>query len=219
LIALQAMEPPLDWGRWFLVALPVSGMSIVLIWLLLLVSYRPSRVLMGDGSLEIKSIRPTRERFTMKQWWVTFVCLTTIVLWVLEQAIEKWIGDMGVIAVIPIVAFFGTGVLKKVRMHFLVYPNLFIFFSFLQDDFEQFLWSVVFIAMGGIALGKGVTSSGLLDKMDVLIRALVDGRSEFGVVVFLTIVVLVSGTCHWGATTYSRSNVGCRLSLPSSATQ
>jgi phosphate transporter len=65
----------------------------------------------------------------------------------------------------------------------------------LQDDFEQFLWSVVFLAMGGIALGKGVTSSGLLDKMDVLIRKLVEGLSEFGVVVVLTVVVLVSCDC------------------------
>jgi hypothetical protein len=46
--------------------------------------------------------------------------------------------------------------------------------------------------MGGIALGRGVTSSGLLDKMDILIRGLIDGQSEFGVVVVLTAVVLVS---------------------------
>ena len=51
--------------------------------------------------------------------------------------------------------------------------------------------------MGGIALGKGVTSSGLLDKMDVLIRKLVEGRSEFGVVVVLTAVILVSFNCRW----------------------
>lgn len=111
------MQPPLDWGRWFLVAIPVSAVSIMFIWLLLLVSYRPSRLPTGDGSLEIKSIRPTRERFTMKQWWVTFVCVGTISLWVVEHAIEEWIGDMGVIAIIPIVAFFGSGVLKKVKRH------------------------------------------------------------------------------------------------------
>jgi hypothetical protein len=50
--------------------------------------------------------------------------------------------------------------------------------------------------MGGIALGKGVTSSGLLDKMDYLIRQLVEGRSEFGVIVVLTTVVLVSCVLH-----------------------
>ena len=126
------MEPQLDWGRWFLVALPVSGVSIVLIWLLLLVSYRPSRLPMGSGSLEIKSIRPTRESFTMKQWWVTFVCIVTIILWVVEHGIEKWIGDMGVIAIIPIVAFFGTGVLKKVRCFSHAFPAFMLTFSLVR---------------------------------------------------------------------------------------
>lgn len=114
LIALQAMDPPLDWARWFAVSLPVSAVSIVLIWLLLLVSYRPARLPTGDGYLEIKSIRPTRERFTAKQWWVTGVCIATIVLWCVERGIEDWVGDMGIIAIIPVVAFFGSGVLKKV---------------------------------------------------------------------------------------------------------
>lgn len=55
-------------------------------------------------------------------------------------------GDMGVIAIIPVVAFFSTGVLKK-------------------DDFEQFLWTVVFITMGRITFGDGVTNSRLLEVL------------------------------------------------------
>ena len=108
------MDPQLDWGSWFAVALPVSIISIVLIWLLLLVSYQPSRAPDGDGEIEIRAIRPTRESFTLKQYWVTVVCLVTIGLWCIEHQIEDTIGDMGVIAIIPIVAFFATGVLKKV---------------------------------------------------------------------------------------------------------
>ena len=69
--------------------------------------------------------------------------------------------------------------------------------------------------MGGIALGKGVTSSGLLDKMDVLIRRFVEGRSEFGVVVVLTLVILVSYTCRWAL---NPAVIECRSSLRSSAT-
>jgi len=108
------MDPPIDWLRWFAVALPVSAVSIVLIWLLLLASYRPGMT--PDGSeLEIKPIRASRERFTLKQYWVTFVCLVTIGLWCIELTIVEWVGDMGVIAIIPILAFFSTGVLKKVR--------------------------------------------------------------------------------------------------------
>lgn len=114
LIALHDMDPALDWGKWFGVALPVSAISIVLIWLLLLVSYRPSRSPDGEGELEIKPIRPTRDPFTFKQYWVCFVCLATIALWCVEHEIESWVGDMGIIAIVPIVAFFSTGVLKKV---------------------------------------------------------------------------------------------------------
>lgn len=43
----------------------------------------------------------------------------------------------------PAVAFFGFGVLSK-------------------DDFNGFLWNVVMLAMGGLALGEAVKSSGLL---------------------------------------------------------
>lgn len=108
------MDPPLDWGRWFAVSIPVSVISIVLIWLLLLVSYHPARSPDGEGDIEIRTIRPTREPFTLKQYWVSFVCLLTIALWCVETEIEEYVGDMGVIAIIPIVAFFATGVLKKV---------------------------------------------------------------------------------------------------------
>jgi phosphate transporter len=115
LIALEAMDPPLDWGSWFVVSLPVSVVSIVLIWLLLLVSYRPGLSPdPTDGEIEVKPIRSTREPFTLKQYWVTFVCIVTIALWCVEHEIEHYVGDMGIIAVLPIVAFFSTGVLKKV---------------------------------------------------------------------------------------------------------
>ncbi|KAG6877951.1 hypothetical protein C0993_001569 [Termitomyces sp. T159_Od127] len=161
IIALHEMDNPIDWATWFLVALPVSAISIFLIWGMLLVSYRPARAPDGDGEIEIKQIRPTRERFTHKQWWVTII--------------EPYVGDMGVIAIIPIVAFFTTGVLKK-------------------DDFEQFMWTIVFLAMGGIALGKGVMSSGLLDVVDGIIRDLVQDVSLYGVVLILSPVVLIIST-------------------------
>ncbi|KAG8930937.1 low-affinity phosphate transporter [Tulasnella sp. 418] len=174
LIALQAMEPPLDWLGWFAVALPVSGLSIVLIWLLLLASYNPSRTLDGEEII-IKPIRASKDRFTAKQYFVSFVCIGTIALWCFEHALEDVIGDMGIIAIIPVLAFFGTGVLKKA-------------------DFDQFLWTVVFLAMGGIALGKAVTTSGLLETMDIVIRDMVTGLSTYAVVLSLSAVVVVVST-------------------------
>ncbi|KAF8799051.1 SPX-domain-containing protein [Phlegmacium glaucopus] len=175
LIAIGAMDDPLGWAQWFAVALPVSGISIILIWWLLLLSYRPGRSPDGEGDIEIKAIRPTRESFTLKQYWVTFVCLATIGLWCIEHLIHEFVGDMGVIAIIPVIAFFSTGVLKK-------------------DDFEHFAWTIVFLAMGGIALGKGVMSSGLLEVMDDIIRDLITGVPLYSVVLILSPVVLIVST-------------------------
>ncbi|KAI0029425.1 SPX domain-containing protein [Vararia minispora EC-137] len=174
LIALDYMNPRLDWGRWFLVAIPVSAVSILLIWVLLLVAYQPATTPKGDA-LEIKTIRASREGFNRKQVFVAAVCVFTIALWCFARAIEGVAGDMGVLAAIPIIAFFGTGILTK-------------------DDFEQFLWTVVFLAMGGIALGKGVTSSGLLQAADGIVHKLVAGLSIYPVVLVLSMTVLVVST-------------------------
>ncbi|RPD54783.1 hypothetical protein L227DRAFT_615810 [Lentinus tigrinus ALCF2SS1-6] len=175
LIAIGFMEPQLDWGSWFAVSLPVSAISIVLIWLLLLVSYRPARSPTGDSDIEIKPVRAPREKFTAKQWWVTFVCLVTIALWCVAHSIQDYIGDMGVIAIIPVVLLFSSGVLKK-------------------DDFDQFLWTVVFIAMGGITLGNGVTNSGLLEVLGDGIRELISDMELYPVVLLLSVIVLVIST-------------------------
>ncbi|KAJ1307545.1 hypothetical protein OPQ81_001642 [Rhizoctonia solani] len=174
LITLQYMDPPLDWLQWFAVAIPVSAVTIFVIWLLLLVSYKPSYA--PDGTeLRIRPIRPTKESFTLKQYWVSAVCLVTIVLWCIAHQIDHIFGDMGVIAIIPIVAFFSTNVLKK-------------------EDFEQFLWTIVFLAMGGIALGKAVVSSGLLATMDDGVRRLVEGLALYEIVLVLSLVVLIIST-------------------------
>lgn len=51
---------------------------------------------------------------------------------------------MGVLGILPFVLFFGTGVLSK-------------------QDLNNFLWTVVILAMGGLVLGEAVKTSGLLD--------------------------------------------------------
>lgn len=53
------------------------------------------------------------------------------------------------------------------------------------------MWTIVFLAMGGIALGKGVMSSGLLEVVDMILRDLIDGYSLPAVVFIFSPVVLV----------------------------
>jgi phosphate transporter len=53
------------------------------------------------------------------------------------------------------------------------------------------MWTIVFLAMGGVALGHGVMSSGLLEIVDIILRDTLEEFSLYTVVLILSPVVLV----------------------------
>ncbi|KAK4507768.1 hypothetical protein PRZ48_001503 [Zasmidium cellare] len=169
LIALENMEPQPGWGTWFFIALPVCIISILLIWLLLLVTFRPGR------NTTIVPIRPMKDRFTGVQWFISLVTIVTIVLWCISHQLEGVFGDMGVIAIIPLVLFFGTGILTK-------------------EDFNNFLWTIIILAAGGLALGKAVNSSGLLKTIAISITDAVADLSLYGVTCAFAALIAVVAT-------------------------
>ncbi|KAF2141238.1 uncharacterized protein K452DRAFT_36980 [Aplosporella prunicola CBS 121167] len=169
LIALQNMAPQPGWGVWFFIALPVCIISILLTWLLLLATFQP-----GKGTT-IVPIRPMKDRFTGIQWFISATTVLTIVLWCVTHQLEPIFGDMGVVAIIPIVLFFGTGILTK-------------------EDFNNFLWTIIILAAGGLALGKAVNSSGLLATIAQGITARVEDLSLYGVLVVFAALILVVAT-------------------------
>jgi phosphate transporter len=169
LIALENMSPEPSWGVWFFVALPVCIISILLIWVMLLVTFKPGR------NTTIVPIRPLREKFTAIQWFISGVTVATIVLWCVSHRLEPVFGDMGVIAILPIVLFFGTGILNK-------------------EDFNNFLWTIIILAAGGLSLGKAVNSSGLLHTIAGSITSSVEGMSLYGVLVVFAGLILVVAT-------------------------
>ncbi|CAO1615497.1 unnamed protein product [Sympodiomycopsis kandeliae] len=170
LIALQYMPGEgLGWLQWFAITIPVSGLSLVIIWILLLWAYGS-----GRGTV-IKKINERTDNFSGIQYFISAVTIGTIVLWCLERNFEWVFGDMGVLAILPMILFFGTGILTK-------------------EDFNNFLWTVVILAMGGIALGKAVTSSGLLESLDEVIQSLVQGMPIWQVLFSLLAISLVVAT-------------------------
>ncbi|KAF9534104.1 low-affinity phosphate transporter, partial [Lunasporangiospora selenospora] len=108
----------------------------------------------------ISTIRSTKDPITYTQVFVCGVTIVTILLWCFEHRLEWLFGDMGLIAIIPLLAFFGTGILTK-------------------EDFNNFLWTVIILAMGGIALGKAVESSGLLHMIALEVQRFVEGMTVF----------------------------------------
>lgn len=170
IVTIQYIDPNPGWGLWFAAALPISILSMFVCWGLLLLVYKPAR-----DTPHLNTIKPTKEKITKTQVFVCLVALATIALWCAESSIEYAIGDTGIIAAIPLFVFFGTGILNK-------------------DDLNNFLWSVVVLAQGGMALGNAVTSSGLLQ--DIALR-LKDGIADLPVIAILAIfcfLILVFAT-------------------------
>ncbi|KAH8601709.1 SPX domain-containing protein [Bisporella sp. PMI_857] len=118
IVALQIMDPQPSWAVWFFIAIPVGIISIIIIWFLLLFTFRP-----GKGTT-IVAIRPVKDKFSGVQWFISLVTLGTIILWCVSHQLEWLFGEMGIVAIIPIVLFFGTGILTK-------------------EDFNNFLWTII----------------------------------------------------------------------------
>lgn len=167
-IAIELMNPSPGWGKWFAVALPVSIIGMVGIWLLLILTFKIS-------DARIKAYKPIKDPFTMKQYFVSAVTITTIILWCVLSKIESTFGESGIISVIPIVLFFGTGLLKT-------------------DDLNNFPWSIILLAMGGIALGKGVSSLGLLYTIATALQKKVMNFNVFVILIIFGILILVVAT-------------------------
>ncbi|KAL5624235.1 hypothetical protein BROUX41_004295 [Berkeleyomyces rouxiae] len=168
-VAMGIMQPAPTWIQWFFIVIPVGIVSILLIWVLLIVSFNPGK------NTTISPIRSVRESFTGVQWFVAIVTMCTIGLWCASKSLESMFGDMGVIAIIPIVLFFGIGILTK-------------------EDFNNFPWTIIILAAGGLSLGKAVKSSGLLDTLAHLVSEGVEGMSIYGVLIVFSTLILIIAT-------------------------
>ncbi|PNH00354.1 putative transporter C3B8.04c, partial [Tetrabaena socialis] len=175
-------HPP-SWLMWFAVALPVSIATNFICWLVLLLVYQPGRAI-----AEVRPIKPNTDPINGTQVYIVLVSLLTVAAWCANTFLQRYMGEMGIIAIVPLVAFFGFDVLNK-------------------DDFNSMLWNVVMLAMGGLSLGEAVKSSGLLAALALDISNLVQGLDLWQVAAVFCGLVLV-------ATTFISHTVGAMVILP-----
>jgi phosphate transporter len=121
--------------KWLLVALPLSLVMIALTFLLLVVWFKPHRY-------RLPTIPMHNETFAWPHYVVVGTIIVTVILWVWRRATNA-LGSAGMVAVLPLIIFYGTGLLGK-------------------EDFNNLPWDVVYLVAGGIVLGDAVKSSKLL---------------------------------------------------------
>lgn len=170
MIAIGAMDPQPSWGQWFVIAIPVCILSLVAIWGFLLLTFNCS-----TKDTKLVAIRTIDDKFTGIQWYIIAVSVGTIFLWCIASKLEGVFGEMGIIALIPMILFFGPGLLTS-------------------EDLNNYPWNIVVLAMGGTALGKAVASSGLLATIAKSIQLEVKDFSLFGITLTFGLLILTMAT-------------------------
>lgn len=56
-----------------------------------------------------------QDKLNLKQVYVITISVVTVALWCANSWLQRWTGEMGIIAILPLVAFFGFGILGKVQ--------------------------------------------------------------------------------------------------------
>ncbi|KAH3899751.1 related to Inorganic phosphate transporter PHO87 [Saccharomycodes ludwigii] len=167
-ISMEYLKPyGVGWGQFFSVALPTGIFAMLLVWIECCLTFKINKD-------KIFRFQPIRQRFTMKQYFVIFVTLGTILLWCFLTDLPIF-GNAGVIGCLPICLLFGSGMLSV-------------------SDLNSFPWTIVILAMGGIALGSGVKSSGLLDLIGRSLEKRIVDYPLYAILCIFGIIMLVFGT-------------------------
>lgn len=160
-------------GQWLMATAAVAPFCLMITFWVLRFFY-PSNSVIPD----VLTVKPASEPFTRKQQLTIAVSCVSIVLLVLldlNQFIKDRVGTLGVMAIIPLVLFFGLDLLGK-------------------EDFNGFMWNVVMIAMGGSAVGTIAKESGLLKSIGDIISGKIEGFSFFLTVCLFSGVMLIVAT-------------------------
>lgn len=160
-----------SWLEWFAISLPIGILSIFLCWIVLSITITgPCQV-----PLNFKMENSGFKLFDRKRIFVILVALATVVLWCEGNKIKLILGQMGTVALIPLIAYFGTGILDK-------------------DDFNGFFWNIIMLAMGGLALGEAIYNSGLLMTIGKMIEKTFYNYGLYTQLLISTLIVLACST-------------------------
>ncbi len=133
----------IGFGEWMSVSVPFCFVLIVVSWAYLLY------FTLGNSDVEqIPEIVFQKEPITEQHYVVVGVSIVTIGLWCTLGYTKPVFGQMGTVALIPLIVFFSSGVLTK-------------------SDLNMFSWNLILLIGSGNTLGAAVSSSSLLN---ILVR-------------------------------------------------
>ena len=151
--------------QWLEVAVPFGIVGILIIWLYFMLVGKPNDI------KAVPEIVLPRYTMTITHWVVLIVSFVTIILWCSLQGTDVYLGNQGIVALIPVVIFFGTGILTK-------------------NDWNGFSWNLVFLIGGGNILGLAVKNSHLLQIIVDDITPTLEKLSFFELTIVMSALII-----------------------------
>ncbi|OHT08968.1 Sodium:sulfate symporter transmembrane region family protein [Tritrichomonas foetus] len=150
--------------NWIYFGTPVAILLTVAQWFYLIKVFPKS----SHERLQISSAGE-EEPWSIKHTQGVVVTVITIILWSFGDALKDYMGHIGIASLIPIVWFFGSGILTT-------------------HDFNSLKWSTLSLLGGGLALGEAMKMSGLLDVIAFGAKKVLDGVSVWALLVIILII-------------------------------
>ena len=126
----------ISFTKWMIIALPVVILILLITWWLLSTMYKSK---IQRIPFKIEKLLP----LNIKDKWVIAVFIITVGLWLTGQYHGI---PSGVIALIPAIAFIGSGIIDR-------------------NDFRSLGWDILILMGGGLSLGVAMQQSGLAKWM------------------------------------------------------
>jgi len=152
--ALHNAGIALSFYEWCIFAVPFCTIGLGIVWGILRLGFK-TRLPHGIDSSGFSVV--ALPKLGALHAFIIGTVLATVALWCVFDSIAFIFGNMGIIALLPIVLFHGTGVLTLV-------------------EFNSMPWNVLMLMGGGLALGNAVQSSGLLDIIADSLQAKLAGH-------------------------------------------
>ena len=142
---LASIGIEISYGRWILVCVPFAIVCTVLCWLLIMAVFNPDDV--SEIPEVVYEIQTTGQRKSLAMLVLSICC---VIMFATSSETSEVFGDIGIISLLFISIFYGTGLLT-------------------EADFSSLSWSTLLLVGGGNVLGKAIDLSGLLLHLAKLI--------------------------------------------------
>lgn len=160
------IDASVSFTEFFETALPLGICCALAAWGIILFKY-PIDI------QEVPPIPDVKTDFGWRQIFVSIVSVVIIIIWiVLPFGADKVFSDNGVVGFLPMIVFYGTGIIQP-------------------SQITELPWHIIFLLMGGNALSTTVRKSGLNDVVSDLMKDLLGDQSLWVTMLIINLIVIV----------------------------